>query len=178
MNVPFLPERFVVVDIETTGLDPDRHEIIEIGAIKVNRDSTFHQTFQALVRPTRRISTRITEITGITNEMLRQEGESLETALRAFAEFAESLGIVFFNADFDRAFLRAAALRARVRLRGHTACALAMARRAWPGLGSYKLTNLAKIMGLGTSGAHRALKDCELTAHVYFAAANALGRAQ
>ena len=65
-----LPEQFIVFDLETTGLDPSRHQIIEFGAIKVNRDSTNHQTFQTLVKPTRKVSTKITEITGTTNEML------------------------------------------------------------------------------------------------------------
>jgi DNA polymerase III epsilon subunit-like protein len=50
-DVSILPERFVVFDLETTGLHPDRHEIIEIGAIRVDRDADKHQTFQTLVKP-------------------------------------------------------------------------------------------------------------------------------
>jgi DNA polymerase III epsilon subunit-like protein len=61
-----LPERFIVLDLETTGFDHVRNEIIEIAAIRVNRDSTDHETFQALIRPQKRILKLITKITGIT----------------------------------------------------------------------------------------------------------------
>jgi DNA polymerase III subunit epsilon len=77
----------VVFDLETTGLNPERHEIIEIGAIKVNRDSDVHQTFQALVKPVKRIPKKITEITGITQAMVTEDGEPAEQVLRDFHEF-------------------------------------------------------------------------------------------
>jgi DNA polymerase III epsilon subunit-like protein len=70
VNIQLLPPRFVVLDLETTGLDPERNEIIEIGAIRVNRDSDVHDTFRALVKPTRRIPKRITQINGISQEMV------------------------------------------------------------------------------------------------------------
>jgi hypothetical protein len=50
-----LPREFVVLDLETTGLDPTRNEIIEVGAIRVNLDSDSHVTFQTLVKPERRV---------------------------------------------------------------------------------------------------------------------------
>jgi len=65
VDLTHLPERFVVFDLETTGLDPSKHEIIEIGAIRVNRDSDQHESFQALVKPAGKVPKRITELTGI-----------------------------------------------------------------------------------------------------------------
>jgi DNA polymerase III epsilon subunit-like protein len=70
-----IPPQFVVVDIETTGLDPDKHQILEIAAVKVNRDSNHHTTLRGLVKIEGKVPKKITEITGITTEMLEQEGE-------------------------------------------------------------------------------------------------------
>lgn len=168
-----LPEQFIVFDLETTGLDPSRHQIIEFGAIKVNRDSTNHQTFQTLVKPTRKVSTKITEITGITNEMLA-DGDTIEEAYAAFMECVGDLRLVSFNADFDMSFLNAAAAAHGRVVRNPVSCALKMARRAWPGRKSYKLKDLARDGGLDTSTIHRALADARMAISVYTAAASRL----
>ena len=57
-DLSMLPKQFVVFDLETTGLDPLKHEIIEIGAVKVNRDSDNHTTFQALIKPVKKVPKR------------------------------------------------------------------------------------------------------------------------
>ena len=173
-DLSILPKQFVVVDIETTGLDSEKHEIIEIGAIKVNRDSDVHTTYTALVKPEKRMPQHITVITGITQEMLVQNGENLTDVMHEFLSFVGDLRLVFFNAPFDYAFLSKAAHRNATKIDNPVSCALSMARRAWPGLQSYKLSELAKMGGLDTRGNHRALKDCELTMIVYAAAAEQL----
>lgn len=175
-NISLLPEHFVVVDIETTGLDPEKHEIIEIGMVKVSRDSNVHTTLSALVKPKKKVSKKITGLTGITHEMLDRDGESLESAMEAFLDFIGDLRLVYYNAPFDHAFLSKAAGLSGKKIENPVSCALDMSRRAWPGLKSYKLANLAGMGGLDTNGNHRALKDCELTISVYAAAATKLGR--
>ncbi len=171
-----LPERFVVFDLETTGLDPCRHEIIEIGAIRVNRDSEHHDTFQALVKPKKKISERITDITGISNEMVNQDGIPLDNALSEFRDFVGDLPLVAFNAEFDDSFLRAAcASVASNPFTNEVCCALKLARRAWPGRKSYRLSALAKDGNLAMDGEHRALGDCRRTMIVYAAAAAETG---
>jgi len=170
-DLSILPERFVVVDIETTGLDSAKHEIIEIGAVRVNRDSDVHDTFQVLVKPKRKISKKITEITSITQEMLEKDGQSLDSAIAEFVTFIGDHRLVSFNAEFDMAFLHNAASQSGLALKNPTSCALKMARRAWPGRRSYRLVDLAKDGGLSVAGAHRALHDCRLTITVYTSAA-------
>jgi hypothetical protein len=113
-----VPERFVVFDLETTGLDPASHEIIEIGAIKVHRDSARHDGFQCLVKPKKRISKRITQINGISQQMVYEQGEPLDTVLKDFAEFIENLPLVSFNAEFIWVFY--ALLQADMALRSAT----------------------------------------------------------
>lgn len=170
MRREFIPSSFVVVDVETTGLDCTCHEIIEIGAIRAHRDSQIHATFHALIKPTRKVPRRITEITGITQAELDSNGESIESVLKEFIDFIGDLPLVAYNAEFDMGFLRASARRCKLRIENRATCALKLARRAWPGLQNYKLTTVASAGGLAVSGAHRALRDCEMAMTVYTAA--------
>ena len=175
VSLAYLPARFVVFDLETTGLDPEKHEIIEIGAIRVNRDSINHDTFQSLVKPSKKVPKKITELTGINQSMLDTDGEPIESALRDFASFVGDLQLVSFNADFDLAFLHNAAAKHSLAFTNPVSCALKMARRAWPGRKSYRLVDLAKDGDLSSDGTHRALGDCQRALIVYTAAASKLG---
>jgi DNA polymerase III epsilon subunit family exonuclease len=173
-NLSFLPQRFVVFDLETTGLDPARHEIIEIGAIRVHRDSDVHDTFRTLIKPLKRVPKKITRMTGISQEMLDHEGEPLQRAITGFASFIGDLPLVSFNAEFDMAFLQSSAKRHNVVIANPASCALKMARRAWPGRQSYRLSDLARDGKLSDEGTHRAIGDCKRALIVYTAAASIL----
>ncbi len=146
------------------------HQIIEIGAIRINAGSTKADTLRALIKIDGDVPTKITEITGITKGMLDREGEPIETALPQFLAFIGDLPLVAFNAKFDMGFLHAAAKAQGFKIKNKHSCALVMARRAWPGRKSYKLSELAKSAGLATQD-HRALDDCELALQIYMAAA-------
>lgn len=175
-SITVLPERFVVYDLETTGLDPNTHSIIEIGAIRVNRDSNMHDTFQTLVQPKGRIGKKIVELTGITREMVQADGLPLDQALAEFRAFVGDLPLVAYNAEFDDAFLRAACQQTgSSEFMNEVCCALKMARRAWPYRKSYRLADIARDGGLSDDGTHRALGDCKRALIVYGAAAKELG---
>ena len=176
-DISMLPEKFIVFDLETTGLDPSRHEIIEIGAIKVDRDGSEHVTFSTLVMPQGRISSKITAITGIDRAMVKADGASLREAIDAFRDFVEDLPMVAFNADFDRKFLSAACLSLDAPpFANRVDCALKLSRKAWPGRTSYRLTDICRDAGVKVVSEHRALPDCERAMRVYAAAASKLGR--
>lgn len=175
VSIAHLPKRFVVFDLETTGLDPIKNEIIEIGAIRVNRDSVNHDTFQALIKPAKNVPKKITELTGISQTMLDAEGEPIEETLREFLDFVGGLHLVSFNADFDMPFLQNAAAKHSITINNSVSCALEMARRAWPGRRSYRLADLAKDGNLSSNDTHRALGDCQRALIVYTAAASKLG---
>ncbi|MCJ2184144.1 3'-5' exonuclease [Novosphingobium sp. 1949] len=175
IDLSMLPERFVIFDLETTGLDPKRHEIIEIGAIKVDRDSEDHLSFQTLVIPNGRITARITEITGIDRTMVKRDGLPLEQALTLFRDFVETLPLVAYNSDFDEAFIQSACSRIEQKSFGNEfCCALRMARRAWPNRKGYRLADISRDGGLSLDDSHRALGDCKRTLTVYVAAARIL----
>lgn len=175
VSIAHLPERFVVFDLETTGLDAAKHEIIEIGAIRVNRDATNHETFQALVKPNKKVPKKIVELTGITQEMLDSDGDAIDDALQGFAAFVGDLRLVSFNAEFDMAFVNAATARCGMTpFNNPVSCAMQMARRAWPGRKSYRLADIAKDGNLDSKDTHRALADCQRALTVYGAAASSL----
>ena len=174
VDISHLPERFVVFDLETTGLDSTKHQIIEIGAIRVNRTSDNHETYQNLVLAKRKLPKKIIELTGITDELLKSEGVPIEQALREFADFAGDLRLVSFNSDFDLPFLHNAASQHGLEFRNPTSCALKMARKAWPKRQSFRLMDLARDGNLSLHNQHRALGDCERALHVYIAAASKL----
>ncbi|WP_185829151.1 PolC-type DNA polymerase III [Sphingomonas ginkgonis] len=167
---------FVVLDLETTGLRCSHHEIIEMAAIKVEVGKDRHAAFHSLVVPSKRVSARITQLTGLNRDMLVRDGKALAAVVPSFLSFCEKLPLVAFNAPFDRMFIEAACERL-----GHTApsasrwkCALQLARRAWPYRKSHKLTSLAADAGLSIAGAHRALVDCQNTAHIFALATRVL----
>jgi DNA polymerase-3 subunit epsilon len=163
-----VPERFVVFDLETTGLDANQHEIIEIGAIKItDLHAEVHAAFQTFVTPRNRIPARITQITGISQKMVDRDGKPLDSVLKDFKEFVGDLPLVAFNAKFDMAFLRRAGKTCGVVITNPSSCALEMARDAWPDLPSHKLSYLAKRGGLPDDDTHRALGDCKRTLIVY-----------
>lgn len=175
ISTEHLPEAFVVLDLETTGLDASRHEIIEVGAIRYRKGSTTHDTYQSLIKPARNVPRRITEITGITQAMLEHEGKQPGIVLREFAEFVGDLRLVTFNAEFDMAFLHAAYDKeALPRLKNKVSCALKMARRAWPRRKGYRLSDLASDGDIADGQAHRALEDARRALIIYAAAVSRL----
>lgn len=168
---------FVVVDVETTGLNPDRNKIIEIAAIKVmDIGGENHKGFSTLVKISGKVPEKIIQITGITDDMLKADGAELEEVMKYFAEFVEDLPIVAYNAEFDKGFIKAAAQKVGIEHRNEYHCALKMMRAAWPGRMSYKLSAVTEFTDLAYEKNHRALGDCKKTFKVYAACLEKLGQ--
>ena len=171
-----LPRQFVVVDLETTGLSPAVNEIIEIGALKITLDMDRHTAFQAFVKPTKPVPSNITKMTGITQQMVDEQGMELQRALQQLMEFMGDLPLVTYNAEFDMGFLWAAARRCNVALPNRYSCALKRARRAFPDLPSHRLSYVAERLNLPSRDQHRAVGDCERAAHVFLLSTVALNQ--
>ena len=151
-------DEIAVVDLETTGYDPNRDLIIEIGAAIMRGPETI-ATFTTLVDPIVPLSAEITKLTGISNEMLLGS-PGPEAAVSELVAFIGDRDIVAHNADFDRAFVERVA--GRHALRGSWIDSLEVVRMALPRLRSHRLADLAEAFGVGVSGpAHRALPDVE-----------------
>ncbi len=159
-------DSFVIVDLETTGLSPKNSEIIEIGAIKVI-DNKVVDTMDVFVRPSRPLSWFITNLTGITNEMV-DEGLSTKEALKVFDEFSFGMRLMAHNAKFDMSFLDVYMKKELGKgVRMDSMDTLLLSRAIVKDVPNYKLETLANRFNIDYSGAHRSLRDCEITLDVY-----------
>ena len=164
------PTSYVVLDLETTGLNSDRNEIIEIGAIKVvgkEKTDIFHkfiQTDSAIVQ-------NITNITGITDELLQAQGQPLGEVLSDFVKFLGELAIVAHNIDFDRKFLQNACVKSGIeRINNRCIDTLVLSRRLLKGRSDYKLGTLAKhfdISSVENAKICKSMRDCDVTYLLY-----------
>jgi DNA polymerase III epsilon subunit family exonuclease len=158
-------ESLVFLDFETTGLEAGRDHIIEIGALKIDEDGYEH-TYQTFIKPPVDISAHITQITGITPEMV-QDSPSLESVFSQFLAFIGSAKIVVHNADFDMLWLITSALKLNIDLQeSEVICTLRWARQS--GEAHCSLGALSKKYSIRHSNAHRALADAVATKELFF----------
>ena len=165
-------DEVALVDLETTGYDPERDRIIEIAAA-IMRGPEVVETFSALVDPLIPVPVEISKLTGISDEMVSGQ-PSADSAVRRLVEFVGPRDIVAHNAAFDRSFVERVA--GRHALPGAWLDSLQVVRVALPRLRSHRLVDLADAFGLEVEGqAHRALPDVLALAGVWRVALVALG---
>ncbi len=155
---------FVCFDFETTGLSKEA-KIIEIGAVKV-KDGYLVSRYSSLVDPGVMLDPMITQITGITDEMLSGK-PTIEQLIPSFYAFTENLPLVAHNAPFDCRFLERDALACGFHFDQDVFDTLSFARKVLPKQPSYKLGTLAALLGIPLNDAHRAWCDAEATARLY-----------
>ncbi len=160
-----IPNNYVVFDIETTGLDPEFDEIIEIGAVKI-KDGIKIDTFNSLIKPEYEIDEFITELTGITNEMV-ENAPSIDEVLPKFMDFIKDYIIIGHNVNFDINFIYDNLGELNIPpITNDFVDTLRISRRLIPELKHHKLSDLANYFNIDTNGSHRALKDVEITSEV------------
>ncbi|MBC7326093.1 MAG: 3'-5' exoribonuclease, partial [Moorella sp. (in: Bacteria)] len=157
-----LDHTYVVVDVETTGLDPASDQIIEIAAIRLEKGQLAGQ-WHTLVNPGRPIPPFIENLTGISNAMV-QGAPPLTAVLPAFLDFLGEAIPVGHNGSFDLAFL----YRALGSASWHRPLldTLALSRILYPCLPSYRLEYLTQKFSLEAGEHHRALGDALATARL------------
>ncbi len=158
-------DEFVVFDIETTGLSSVADEIIEIGAV-ILRGGEPVETFSAYVNPSRTIPREITELTGISDDMVK-DAPKIDEVLPRFFEFCAGRPLIAHNANFDTGFIRAAASRLRLPFDNVYIDTLAMSRYVNTDLKNHKLDTLVDYYGLGGFEHHRAFEDARVTALIF-----------
>ena len=154
--------RYVVVDIETTGAHPIHSEIIEIGAVYIE-DGKVVKTFNELVCPTSEIPEYIRMMTGITDEMVADKPPIAEVLPR-FITFCEDAPLVGHNIIlFDYRMLKANATRLGLGFEKDGLDTLIISRQMLQELPSRKLGDLCTYYGIDLHNAHRAYEDAHAT---------------
>ncbi len=164
---PFPPadEPVVVLDLETTGLSPERDEVIEVALIRV--DGAQRLEYCRLVNPGRPIPSRITRLTGIRSEDVKDQPD-VYTVLEEVAPFLEGATLVIQNAPFDLGFLRPRFAKLGVTIRNEVIDTVRWARRALPGMKRRSLDHLIEVFEVPKRNRHRALGDVEATLAVAY----------
>lgn len=164
---------FVIFDLETTGLSPNYHEIIQIAGVRISSGAGRRaqaEAFSTYVRPTRAIPGMISEITGIGDEHVADAPDAA-CGLARFARFARNATLVAHNGSrFDMRFIRAACVRHRMAMREvEFVDTLTLARSLWGHRGPHNLDAIAERLGISTDGRrrHDALGDVRILADAF-----------
>lgn len=156
---------FICFDIETTGLSAARDKITEIGAVKVE-NGVITDTFSTFANPEMPIPQKITQLTGITDDMVK-DAPSQSEAVGSFLEFAGDNVLVAHNAPFDTSFI-AKACEDMGREYNYTSIdTVAISRAILTDIKNCKLDTVAKFLRLGDFNHHRATDDAEMLARIF-----------
>lgn len=160
------PREYVVMDIETTGLDAQADDIIELAAIKVVNGEE-KGAFSCLVKPAKDVPQNILQLTGLSKSDF-EDGEDAHSAMDRFLSFVGYCPLVAHNASFDLAFLQAAVQRLGFdEIENETIDTLDLAKKTHAGLKSYRLGSLAEYFGIDVKELHRALPDAQTTRQLF-----------
>ena len=162
------PEDYVCIDLETTGLRPSSDWIIEVAAYRV-RSGRAEDRFVSFIRPgeLNKVSSFITQLTGITREMVA-DAPLPEEVLPELFDFVGDDMVVGHNTCFDMNFLYDGALRAGLEPIGNDFTdTMRISRRTYKGLPNHRLGTLAQHLCVVPTTAHRAAADVETTIRCY-----------
>ncbi|MEE0858090.1 MAG: PolC-type DNA polymerase III [Acutalibacteraceae bacterium] len=161
-----LTDEFICFDIETTGLSPNKDRITEIGAVRV-KNGEILDTFSTFVNPQMPIPAKITQLTGISDDMVCNAPLE-DVAVQSFFDFCgENAILVAHNADFDTSFIRNSSERSGLSYNYTSIDTLAIAKSILRDIKDYKLNTIADYLRLGDFNHHRATDDAEMLAKIF-----------
>jgi DNA polymerase-3 subunit alpha (Gram-positive type) len=157
--------RYVVLDLETTGLSASYHKITEIGAVKVN-DGKIKARYEQLVNPREKIPSFITRLTGIDDRMVK-DAPPIEKALPKFLKFVGQDVMVAHNATFDHGFISKNAAMLDLPFINSALCTRKLSTRLLPSLPSKRLSSVCEHLRIPHEHAHRAMPDVLVTHEIF-----------
>jgi len=158
-------DEFVIFDIETTGISMRNCRITEIGAV-IYKGGEVLREFDTFVNPGIPIPAEIVEITGITDEMVK-DAPDITTAFDMFCEFAGDRVLIAHNANFDMGFMKIAAEECHKKLTNSYLDTLALSRYVNTDTNKHSLERLIDYYKLPHENHHRAQDDARMLAHVF-----------
>lgn len=156
---------FAIIDVETTGGTARFERITEI-AIVLHDGEKVVDTFSSLINPERSIPWGITQLTGISDEMVAHAPKFFEIA-KQIVELTEDAIFVAHNVSFDYSFVREEFARLGYTFSRKQLCTVRLSRKVFPGLPSYSLSNLKRHFGIHAERSHRALDDTLATTRIF-----------
>ena len=157
---------YVLLDIETTGLSCETDKILEIGLINIGGGKiTSQQSFLIKVDT---IPDEIVNLTGITAELVKNEGVDLKSALEKVFDIIDDRNVLIYNAEFDLSFIKKGAECCCIDFPDiHLLDVLELTKKTVKDTSNYKLEKIAAHLGITTKQTHRAIDDCLLMNEVY-----------
>ncbi len=152
---------YCVLDLETTGLSVEYCEIIEIGILKIRQNKIVDQ-YQQLIKPKDEVDDFITELTGITNEMLENQPSILDVKIDVLNFIGDDL-VVGQNTSFDKNFIES---KFNVTLSNEYIDTIQFSRKLFPEMKHHRLKDMVKKFGL-SNNMHRSISDCISTKELY-----------
>lgn len=158
-------ERYAVIDVETTGLSPKHERLTEVAIIIVEEGKVVDE-FSSLLNPEKKIPYRITQLTGINNQMVQEAPHFFEIA-KQIVQMTEGCIFVAHNASFDYRFIQAEFARYGFDYQRRLLDTVKLSRKLMPGFRSYSLGKLTSQLGIQIKDRHRALGDAMATAELF-----------
>ena len=157
---------YICFDLETTGLNVESDEIIEVGAVKVVEGRLTEQ-FTCFVNIHKPLSPFISDLTGISDAMLQREGYEKQAVIEEFVKFCDGYDLLGHNLMFDYKFMKTAASFYGLSFEKNGIDTLDLARKFLPDLPNKKLGSLCEHYQYRNEKAHRAVYDAKATAYCY-----------
>mgnify|MGYP001092458000 CR=1 FL=1 len=159
-------ERYTVIDIETTGLNREKDQITEIAALRVEGNRIIEK-FETLINPLIKIPAEITQITGITDQMVKKQ-PTISEVLPKFKEFIKNDILVAHNSIFDIGFLNYNYSKYYNKpLENKDLCTLNLAKKLVSSIPSYRLSSLCNYFDIKNDNYHRAMADVYATTKLF-----------
>ena len=160
-----LDGKFVVFDIETTGLSQNADKIIEIGAVKIE-NGVITDRFSSFINPHQLLEPKIIKLTNINDEMLAEAKDDIDVIPR-FLEFIEGSVLVAHNAPFDTGFMRRWCKLNNYKFDYGFIDTVEFSKVVMPNLENYKLETVCEELDVDLHNHHRAVNDAEATADLF-----------
>ena len=163
-----LPDTYCVFDIETTGFDPKKMDMItEIAICKV-RNREIIDEYTTFINPERNIPKQVQELTHITEDMVK-DAPTIDQVLPEILDFMEGSTLVAHNSDFDIGFINYFVEKQGLqdKFKNPIIDTLMIAKELYPAFPNNKLGTIAEELGISLEGAHRAINDTRATAKVF-----------
>ncbi len=157
--------QYVVCDLETTGGKKEEEGITEIALYKITEDEIL-DSYTTLVNPEKPIPPFVQNLTGITDEMVK-DAPKFHEVMFDILDFVEGCVFVAHNVKFDYSFLQYKLLEYGEKWKAQQLCTIQMARKTFPNQPSYSLGKLCANLGIELEGRHRAWGDALATVKLF-----------